>query len=143
MSRRRIVGYNRNNDNSITQIDASGTKLVSTDSEVMVLPAGYGILEIEVRKTTDSDFSGDADQLILYLVSRTTLNRIDILPVSKMEVNYVPKITIKPDPGQKFIKNIIPEEDHYIMIRTDKGTCDSIDYRGDASLCVSTKIKKS
>ena len=111
MSRRRIVGYNRNNDNSITQIIASGTKLISTDNEVMILPAGYGILEIEVRKTTDSDFSGDADQLILYLVSRKTLNRIDIVPVSKMEINYNPKITIKPDLGQKFIKNIIPEED--------------------------------
>ena len=143
MSRRKLVGYNRNHSNSITQIDYNGTKLISTSNEVLVLPAGYGILEIEFRKTTDVDFSGDAKQLILYLFNPHEMNITNIVEISKIELNYVPKIEIKPQSGQKFINDLVSSADSYIMIRTDRGTCDSVDYRGDASLCVSVKIKKT
>lgn len=127
MSRRKIVGYN-----SDFVISVNGTRLVSTSGELLVLPAGYQIVEMEIKKITTPkhNASQPTGNLIIYLLktdSPLVTNITEVINIAELNYNKMKNIRVSVG---------VYKYDNVIMIRSEQEDVN------DFGVCVSAKIKK-
>lgn len=133
-----LVGYNRNHFlNTTTKVDTLGTSLVSGTGDILVLPAGWSIIEIQVKKASTVNLGGSADNIIIYLLEETT--QFPVLTVSKADLNNKPHIMLAGAKGSPI--NLAAFNDRFIMVKTDTDNLGADGYNG-SSVKVIIKIAR-
>ena len=113
-----LVGYNRNHFlNSTSKVDTLGTSLVSATGDILVMPAGWSIIEMQVKKASTVDLGGSANDIIIYLLEETT--QFPVLTVSKNDLNNEPHLVLARAKDSPI--NLAAFNDRFIMIKTDTG----------------------
>lgn len=125
-------GYNRNHFlNTTTKVDTLGTSLVSATGEILVLPAGWSIIEVQMKKASTQPLGGTANNIILYLLEGNV--PYDVMFADKILLNSVGHLVLSGAPANKSTYL-----DRFIMVRTDTGDIGN----NDQSIKVIIKIAR-
>lgn len=116
-----LVGYNRNNFlNIATRVDTLGTSLVAANGEILVLPAGWSIIEIQMKKASTVPLGGSASSIILYLLEGNTQIG-PIMTVNKSVLNTQTHVIMVGTKESPIVVGKASFNDRFIMVKTDTG----------------------